>query len=359
MWGFKMKKIITVILTVVLAFSPLSVSAGAETIDTADTSDIDGITSALNAVEPVKEQVGLSGVDFYELTYSDSVNAYDYTKDGLIFNCEFIPIKHEGALVGWVIKKITDGEIYYQFTTAFAEEVNRIPDGDTEFAIIYGYDASYLYDGKDIYMLGSVSIAVEGRGVIESAKQLESENVTFRSIVESYELPYSNPDLNARLPVYFSCNVKYITQNPYDHLCWAASVACIVNYIKKTEHTVISVVKDVRGSIIDKGLYPAEEIEVLKRYGVSYTYRYLDPSADVMLKNIQKGYPIYAMFGHMEGHHAGVVYAVNIMAGYFYVMDPIDGFCNGSYSPANVHMYVSPSTGLAMILDQASCMYWE
>ncbi len=153
-----MKRVITVILTVILAFSSLSVSAGAETIDTDDTSDIDGIISALNAVEPVKEEVRLSGIDFYELTYSDSVNAYDYTKDGLVFNCEFIPIKHEGALVGWVIKKIADGEIYYQFTTAFAEEVNRIADGDTEFAIIYGYDASCLYDGKEIYTLGSVSI---------------------------------------------------------------------------------------------------------------------------------------------------------------------------------------------------------
>ncbi len=230
-----MKKIITVILTVVQAFSSLSVSAGAETIDTADTSDIDGITSVLNAVEPVKKQTGLSGVDFYELTYAGSINAYDYTKDGLIFNCEFIPIKHEGALVGWVIKKITDGEIYYQFTTAFAEKVNRIADVDTGFAIIYGYDASYLYDGKDIYMLGSVSIPVEGREILESAKQLESANVTFRSIVESYELTYSNPDLNARLSVYFSCNVKYVSQPKNSLLCWAASAACIVNYLKNMD----------------------------------------------------------------------------------------------------------------------------
>ncbi len=272
-----MKKIIPVILTVVLAFSSLSVSAGAETIETAGTSELDGIISALNAVEPVKEQVGLSGVDFYDLTYSDSVSVYDYTKDGLVFNCEFIPIKHEGALIGWVIKKITDGEIYYQFTTAFAEKVNRIADVDTGFVIIYGYDASYLYDGKEIYTLGSVSIPVEGREILESAKQLESANVTFRSIVESYELTYSNPDLNARLPVYFSCNVKYVSQPKNSLLCWAASAACIVNYLKNMDLRATAVAikwcgttkYDEYNCYLEVGL----EDDVLKMYEVSYTYK--------------------------------------------------------------------------------------
>ena len=86
-----MKKIISIILLSVLIFSILSVNAGAKTVEMADASETDGIVAALNAVEPVKEQMGISEIDFYELTYSDSVSAYDYTKDGLIFNCEFIP----------------------------------------------------------------------------------------------------------------------------------------------------------------------------------------------------------------------------------------------------------------------------
>lgn len=351
-----MKKVISIILSIILIFSVSAVNTRAET-DKA--SDAPGIISALNAAWSVKEQMGLSGVDLEDITYSDSVMAYDYTYEGLVFNSEFIPIKYEERVIGWVIKKLSDGEIFYQFTTAFAQEVNRIADDDTEFAIIYGYGASYLYDGKEIYTIGKVSIPVGGRKALESAEQLEYENAALRSIVESYELPYRNPGINGRAPVYFSCNVTKVSQKPYNNLCWAASIACIVNYLKKANHTAVSVVKDLRGSIIDEGLYPAEEIEVLKKYGVSYTYKYSDPSANVMLKNIQNGYPIYASFKHMNGHHASVVYGVNIMAGYFYVMDPIDGFCNGSYSPANVHMYVSPSSGLAMVLDNASCMYWE
>lgn len=106
-----------------------------------------------------------------------------------IFN-ENIPIKHEGTLVGWVIKKMTDGEMYYQFTTVFVEEVNRIADYDTEFAIIYGYDTSYVYD--DIC-------------------------------------------LNSREPVYFSCDVEYVSQPKGSELCWADSTACIVNYLKNME----------------------------------------------------------------------------------------------------------------------------
>lgn len=83
----------------------------------------------------------------------------------MIFNCGFIPIKHDGALVGWVIEKMTDGEKHYQFTTVFADKVNRIADDDMEFAIIYGYDTSYLYDRKELYMLGSVSVFAEERAV--------------------------------------------------------------------------------------------------------------------------------------------------------------------------------------------------
>lgn len=350
-----MKKVISIILIIILIFSVSAVNTSAET---GKASDVDGIIFSLNAVWSVKEQMGLSKVDFEALTYSDSVMAYDYTDEGLVFNSEFIPIKYEEEVIGWVIKKLTDGA-FYQFTTAFAEEVNRIADDDTEFAIIYGYDASYFYDGKEIYTIGNVSIPVEGRKALESAEQLEYENAALRSIGENCALPYSNSGISSRAPVYFSCNVAKVSQNPYEHLCWAASVACIVNYLKKTNHTAVSVAKDWRGTLTDKGLNLAEEVKVLEKYGISYTYKYSDPSANVMLKNIQNGYPLFGMFKHMYGHHACVIYGVNIMAGYFYVMDPIDGFCNGSYSPANVHMYVSPSTGLAMVLDQASCKYWE
>lgn len=65
-----MKKVISIILSIILIFSVSAVNTSAGT-DKA--SDIDGIIFALNAAWSVKEQMGLSKVDFEALTYSDSV----------------------------------------------------------------------------------------------------------------------------------------------------------------------------------------------------------------------------------------------------------------------------------------------
>ncbi len=359
-----MKKIISIILLSVLIFSILSVNAGAKTVEMADASETDGIVAALNAVEPVKEQMGISEIDFYELTYSDSVSAYDYTKDGLIFNCEFIPIKHGNALVGWVIKKTTDGDTYYQFTTAFTEEVNRIAENDTEFAIIYGYDASYLYDGKDICTLRSVSIPVDERAILESAAQLEGESITLKSIASSYKLQYSNPSMNSRAPVYFSCNVKYVSQKPYENLCWAACAASIVNFLKNKNYTAVQVAQRWHGEddynkIIHSGL----QDDLLLRFGVrEYLYKAKVPSSGVLLNNIQQGYPVQATFSYRKYtsiyYHETVIYGMNIASGITYIMDPEYGFCSASYSSSNKLTYVKSDSGLTLTLCEATCHYW-
>ena len=354
-----MKKLTSIILSIILIFSVSAVNTSAGT-DKA--SDLDGIISALNAVEPAKEQMGLSGVDFYELTYSDSVMAYDYTDKGLVFNSEFIPIKYEERVIGWVIKKLSDGEVFYQFTTAFAQEVNRIADDDTEFAIIYGYDASYLYDGKEIYTIGKVSIPVEGRSVLEGSEQIEDKNAILQSISSSYELSYSNPYLNARLPVYFSCNVKYVSQPKDSLLCWAASAACIVNYLNnidlRADDVAIKWFKTTNYSEYNKGLVSGLQDDVLEMYEVSYTYKNKIPSSDILLRNIQGKYPVFATFRHDSSYHDVVIYGVNIMSGVTYIMDPEYGFCSSSNSSSNICTYVSGYSGVTLTLDSATCMYW-
>lgn len=332
-----MKKIISIILLSVLIFSILSVNAGAKTVEMADASETDGIVAALNAVEPVKEQMGISEIDFYELTYSNSVSAYDYTKDG---------------------------DTYYQFTTAFTEEVNRIAGDDTEFAIIYGYDASYLYDGKDIFTLGSVSIPVDERAVLESTAQLEGESITLKSIASRYELQYSNPSMNSRAPVYFSCNVKYVSQKPYENLCWAACAASIVNFLKNKNYTAVQVAQRYYGeSDYNRILHHGLQDDLLLRFGVrEYLYKAKVPSSGVLLNNIQQGYPVQATFSYRKYtsiyYHETVIYGMNIASGITYIMDPEYGFCSASYSSSNKLTYVRSDSGLTLTLCEATCHYW-
>lgn len=66
-----MKKIISIILLSVLIFPILSVNAGEKTVEMTDASDIDGIIAALNAVEPVKEQMVISEICDKRLLYCD------------------------------------------------------------------------------------------------------------------------------------------------------------------------------------------------------------------------------------------------------------------------------------------------
>ena len=66
--------------------------------------DESGIVEALRAAESVKVQFELSSVDFENLTTSDHIIAYEYTNTGCVYNSEFIPIKYQNELVGWVIK---------------------------------------------------------------------------------------------------------------------------------------------------------------------------------------------------------------------------------------------------------------
>ncbi len=66
-----MKKIISIILLSALIFSILSVNAGAKTVEMTDASETDGIVAALNAVEPVKEQMDISEICDKRLLYCD------------------------------------------------------------------------------------------------------------------------------------------------------------------------------------------------------------------------------------------------------------------------------------------------
>lgn len=73
-----MKKLICVVLAITICFSMVAFSAGASA--SSESMVNSKITEALNAVEYIKEQLGLTSVDFEELKYSNSIYAYDYTK---------------------------------------------------------------------------------------------------------------------------------------------------------------------------------------------------------------------------------------------------------------------------------------
>lgn len=351
-----MKKIITMILFATIFLFTFSIDVNAETYNDEDES---GIVTALNAVEDVKEKVELNDVDFTKISYSDSIMAYDYTSEGIVFNSEFIPLLHNNTLIGWVIKVVDDNDIIYQFSNAFVDEVNSIITNNMEFAIIYDYNSCYLYNGTDIYLLGNISLQVEERTIIEKSTDLTEKEIILNAIKNTYKLDYAVPKKNARATSYYECSVGFVSQNPPSKICWAASTASIVNYIKGTSYTAVAIAKAYWGSNnYNLAVAASAQDDVLNQYNLYYEYRAQVPSSNIILNNIQRNYPIQAYFTSSSGGHAVVLYGINVTGGYYYLMDPEYGFCSTTYSASAGHRYVSGYSGVTLTLSGASCRYW-
>lgn len=352
-----MKRIICLFLSFALWMSCFAFSVYAnEGVD-----DESGIVEALRAAESVKVQFELSSVDFENLTTSDHIFAYEYTNTGCVYNSEFIPIKYENELVGWVIKTAFDGECFYQFTTAFVTEVNDNLDLLDEFAVIYDKQASYLYNGADLIKLGDTAITIDTRAEVSEGNLVDAP-IVLNNIDANYRLEYTTYMPSNRTSSVVSCNVNFVSQNPPSCLCWAASTACIVNYLQRTNYDANIIAMGWLGTTnYNQTLDPGLEDDVLARYGVYYTHRFQRPSESVIRNNIANGYPILATFdvgGEDYQYHDVVIYGINTTEHHLYVMDPEYGFAVASPTTYGTHYYISVFTGKPLILDYATCKYW-
>ena len=154
----------------------------------------------VNIAKEMKEKYNIEGigiscagsVDFENLTTSDHIIAYEYTNTGCVYNSEFIPIKYQNELVGWVIKTAFDGEYIYQFTTAFVKEAKDNLDSLDEFAIIYDRQSSYLYNGTDLIKLGDTAITIDTRAEV-SEENLVDAPIVLNNIDANYRLESLSP----------------------------------------------------------------------------------------------------------------------------------------------------------------------
>lgn len=360
-----MRKIVSLVLVVALCISCLAFSSyAAENED-----EESGIVEALRSVEPVKEQLALSWVDFEQVATSNHIFAYDYTNTGCVYNAEFIPIKYEGVLIGWVIKAPYHGDNIYQFSTTFVEKVNDYLDVLDEFAIIYDAQSSYLYNGVDLIKLQDIGVAVNDRAEVTEEKLLDTE-VVLNSIDANLNLEYTNSASIARTSSVILCDVDFVTQYPIPNeetsLCWAASAACIINYLRGTTYNALNIAQNWYGNTNYNQVLPLDDAEdVLARYNVYYSYRAQIPSETIILNNIGNGYPILATFnttGTYIGQHNAVIHGINPFTRKLYVMDPIIGFAVANWAQGDWgrddYVYQNAILGGTMSLYYAVCQSW-
>ena len=273
------------------------------------------IIEALRNIEPIKEDMGLGDVDFSDITISDPIHAYNYMSNGIAeSNILYYPLKVDGELIAWAIANESGEIAFYQISRWYVDEVNAIVNGNTSFAFVFDYDSSYLYDGAHIYLLKHSSEPVEERGTLSSAADLASNlDIQLNDMNYAELLGYSLPVTTRALTVH-KLNINHVTQQPLKYLCWAASSACIYNYVKGDNLSAADVAQVYYGNInYNRPIPTGTVLNVLNGVlGLSYTNRHQTASADNILYNIQGGYPVYGVFNLIDNvNHDVVIYGIN------------------------------------------------
>ena len=235
--------------------------------------------------------------------------------------------------------------------------------GKTNIALIYDINGCHLYDGVGIITLGNTNMIVDGRRDVAEADDFELSELSLANIVKTQKLNYVSNNVNARTQSNYVCSVSYVTQLPNDEICWAATVACIVNYVKGKSLTAKQVAIAQWGSSdYNKGLETKNAILFMNNeYNMNYIYNNYTPSDNAILTNIQNGYPIYGSFdweiGSTSGSHGVTIYGINTIAGRIMIMDPEFGSTTSYYSSSG-YTYVSSYSAKTLTFKRAGCQTW-
>ena len=309
------------------------------------------ISEVLYGFEMQKEAIGLENVDFKMLEMGKAIQTYIYACDEFEEGYIMYPILNNEDLVFWAIKT---GDTY-QLTTALVDEVNQNITDETDFAIIYDKNSSYLYKENEFIYLATSQVEDDTRSVLDPEGEFGDLELKTENLLVTSSLGYVGG--RARSYPYYECNVGFVSQIKGSSMCWAATIACIVNYRTGSNLSAVSVAKSHYGnSDYDRGLPVGVEISVLANYGQWYTYKNQVPSQNVIIANIQGGFPIYSSWTRTGVRHAVCIYGINAIGGYIYLMDPEFGFSSASSSGSS-YEYIG-SSGNALTLDYASCHTW-
>lgn len=362
----KTKKTICAVLAIfVFAFS-FNVSAVAVTNET----DYQ-LIKAINDLEFVRDEYGLTNVNFEKFEIASPIHTYQYTAAGFIESYEYYPLLIDNFLTLLAIKIANADNYLYQLTTSLVAEINRLVSLATRFALIYGCDGCYLYNGQNFIQMTQFNEEEGGRLSVSEISVLPSTaNIELANMDNHVSVGYSNSlSYNARVPIYYSCNVSVVFQTSEgstrtnENICWAACTACIYNYKFGANITAESVARDYWDSYsdFDRTLDSTQIHLVLLAYGLPYAFKSHAPGDGVILANIRADNPLIGGFFSNSGTngHLCVIYGINISSSYLYIMNPNSGFQTATYTAGEGHSYVSTITGAKMILRTGFAVSWS
>lgn len=322
----------------------------------------------------------LSIADSYYL--GSPIAAYEYIDNALVpVSYELYPVFSNGEIVYLATKAVdTDGSAHIQLSQPFTllDILNACADTASAVALLYDAEVCYFIADNDVVTV-SRHEALEHRSsfaseesVLAAAYQLNSLHGIFSSNTAIVATDDADTLANARASA--SLNVDYVSQliSGYSSdICWAASVACIGNFVTGGNYTARQIAEyryyldhGYDSSVISDwnlGASFSEAMRVMSAvYNITATYYSTTVSTrDTRIYNdIILNRPVYSRW-HWEvisdgattsGGHACVIRGINT-GSYVLVMDPEFGFSVAYLNSENTYAYTSSysSTYLSMI----------
>jgi len=286
----------------------------------------------------------------------EPIETYIYKNNSFEKGIDLYPVMYENKII--LLIYFHDDKV--QFTTDLVSLMNSNLNYYDNFTLVYDAASCYIYKENNFILLKNYEENNLSRSTLNPKT---TTNYIFNLSSLSNNMYLKFQPLLAKTQVYYECNnINFVSQGENTGLCWAACSACIVNSIKNTSLTADSVAQKYYGTSDynnQLGVYDSDIPSVLSKNGVSYyTYKSMAPSDNVILKNIQSGYPIFGSWQFVETRHATVIYGINPTSGYIYIMDPEVGFYSSSVNDNGYYYFIPTNIQYEYILNRAVCRSW-
>lgn len=343
-----MKKSLCKALALILCFCILSSfsSAFAASVESED-----------DVFSKIKEGISMVVSDYagFGFTYDEietvyicsPIKLYTYVDGKLVLSDrEIYPIANSDAVLFVALVYEVNGEVHADIQQTFSEQFTKLYKNNESIALIYDAVSCYVVTENLATKLSDYE-ETSGRDMFDSTNEVFSlateSDITFTGF--SLNLPITTNQLSL-----YAVNETYALTVPYviqtdSNICWAASIACIGNYLTNEDYTAKEVAIAYFGE--DDWHQDANFIQsqraLLQVYDISYPLYDSSsaPTDERITTNISRGYPMFSAWIVSTGTaHATVIRGINTSSESIFIMDPAVGFyiaekTGGAYSYTN------------------------
>lgn len=365
----RLKKMMTALFVLVILLQ-ISSTAFASNASNAHSDFDDQLNNLLYCIYSDAQGFGFLEEDLRDIYLGEPIFAYELRDDCLYeLDYSFYPITSNGQILFFAIKD----SIGVSLSQGLVKELSVFVDNSVDVALVYDKYSCYALTYDRVELLCTFSEPVAYRSTFEDELQIlnysTAANIQFAPISAqqslSANLTISPPRAQNKLASAGRADVAlivpFVTQNPPSSLCWAASIACIGNYLTGSSYTAAQIAQFHYGNSTTTPPALTTIYSILNnRYGVYYYYTSSSAPNDLtIVENISNGFPLYARWGYSGGNHAGVIRGIYQSVSCVFVMDPEYGF-SVAYKSSGNYSYVSAYSAVTLTLNGvvAEWYYW-